>query len=432
MASAVEDQILEQRTLMSTVLSDQQEITLVVIQILSATLSLIGSCTIVLKILRCLLNNKHTSPYDRIILGLSGCDILGGITYAVGPFLLPNETSIRVSAFGSRSTCAILGFLTQFPCMSAIWYNGLLSFYYLLTVRFQVRRTDFVKKYESWMHLSALFFPATAVTGYIFDWYDEQDLSMTCWAKYPIVGYIFGAIPMVITFLAVIINNIVIYTYVRKSLYCVEPQSRMYTTDDTESQESSEDVVGLTPLQKRLKREAATQGFLYVASFLMTSTPIFVTQILGGSFGYGPDDQERLYPLLILNALLLPLQGFFNVFIYVRPTYTRFKAANPNKAAWPILKQALFDPNIPKTISASMTVPTSDPSSNAFKRRRQSGGQFLASLNIIAEEKVYISESVVVENAEENAEGNYGDTPDSFIEGDTTAEREMISEPQTC
>jgi len=427
-SSADEDPNLE-RTLMSSELSDQQEIAFVVIQILSATLSLIGSCTIVIKILRCLLHNKHTTPYDRIILGLSGCDILGSITYAVGPFLLPNETSLRVSAFGSRSTCAILGFLTQFPCMAAIWYNCLLSFYYFLTVRFQVRRTDFVKKYESWMHLSALFFPATAVTGYIFDWYDEQDLSMTCWAKYPIVGYIFGAIPMVITFLAVIINNVVIYTYVRKSLYYVEPQSRMFTTDDAESQASSEDIVGLTPVQKRLKREAATQGFLYVASFLMTSTPIFVIQVLGGSFGYGPEDQGKIYPLLILNALLLPLQGFFNVFIYVRPTYTRFKAANPNEAAWSILKRALFDPNIPKLITASMTAHTSDPSSNAFKRRRHSGGQqFVASLNFIAEEKVCISESVVVENAEGD---NDGDTSDSFVEK-KDGERERISEPPTC
>merc|ERR1711937_898208 len=32
-------------------------------------------------------------------------------------------------------------------------------------------------------------------------------------------------------------------------------------------------------------------------------------------------DHGKLYPLLVLNSILLPLQGFFNVFIYVRPSW---------------------------------------------------------------------------------------------------------------
>jgi len=338
-------------------LSDEQEKVIIVLQICSATLSLIGSCTIVFKILRCLYQKKSTAPLDRIILGLSSCDIFSSIS------------SNRVWAFGSPETCYISGFLMQLACVWAIWYNCILSFYYLLTVRFQVKRRDFRRKYEIWLHLSGIFFPITAITGYIMGEYREQDLSMLCWIKTPIVGYIFGAIPIVITFLSVIINNIVIYAFVRTKLFSVQTQSRSrnFSVNDIENNGSNhgsnngscEDFVEFTSVQRRLKKEAAVQGFLYVASFLLTTTPIFVIQVLGGSFGYDQDDQTKIYPLLVLNAILLPLPGFFNVFIYVRPTYMRFRAAYPKEYWWFVLYDALFDPDIPKMTADSRSIVTS-------------------------------------------------------------------------
>ena len=179
----------------STDLSDSQEITLILLQIFSATLSLIGSSVIVFKILRSLHRKQPSTPYDRIILGLSMCDIGASCTYAVSPFLLPKDTSNRIWAFGNETSCTWLGFLAQLSIFWAIWYNCILryesfsrkirvslvsidcisfpltsilrtllvfSFYYLLTVRFRVKREVFTKKYELWMHLTgAIFFPVS-------------------------------------------------------------------------------------------------------------------------------------------------------------------------------------------------------------------------------------------------------------------------------
>jgi len=378
-------------------LSNSQEIVLIVFQIISAILSLIGSCTIVFKIVKGMVGKQKTTPYDRIILGLSSTDIFGNITYIIAPFLLPKETSLRVSAMGNNTTCSFLGFMMQFASAGAMWYSCILSYYYLLTVRYQVRRNVFVKKYERWMHLSALFFPITGFIGFYFGLFAEQDLTMICWNADPIVGYIFGAITTVFTFLSVTINNIVISRYVRKTLLStpIRVQSRSRHGGDTEhieEEEVSEEFVGLTSVQKRLKREAATQGFLYVTTFLITWTPVFVLQVLGGSFGYTKDDQGTLYPLLIVNAILWPLQGFFNVFIYVRPTYTRFQIANPEEPTLNLLKKALFDPNIPKMASSSIADSENHRSSNHFKknipprRRSKSGHNFMSSLELVAEE----------------------------------------------
>jgi len=64
-----------------------------------------------------------------------------------------------------------------------------------------------------------------------------------------------------------------------------------------------------------------TLMFLYVAFFFVTVTPNFVLQILEVNFGYTSDDYGKTYPLFLFRSTLLPLQGFFNVFIYLKPAY---------------------------------------------------------------------------------------------------------------
>lgn len=86
-------------------------------------------------------------------------------------------------------------------------------------------------------------------------------------------------------------------------------------------------------------KEAAIIMFLYIGCFFGTTLPTFVVQILIAS-GYTNNETDKLYPLLVLNALLFPLKGFCNVFVYLKPAYTRFYAANPNKSMCFVLHQA--------------------------------------------------------------------------------------------
>lgn len=359
----------------STYLSREQDIALVLLQIFSSTLSLIGSSIIVFKILRSLHRSKSSTPYDRIILGLSSCDIVSSFTYMLAPFLLPRATSNRVWAFGNETTCTWLGFLAQLACYWAIWYNCVLSFYYLLTVRFGVKRKAFIRKYELWMHLSgAIFFPMTAIIGLMGNWYSEMRFAMMCWiGEVPkgcdrcwglVVAYIFGAPSSIITLLAVVINNITIVVFVRRNLLSskrttIRASSEFELSDIENSSLSPPRASSLSQKrvsqQKRLKKEAATQGFLYVTTFLLTFLPAFVIQIMEGMVATGEENLQQVYPLLVLNAMLLPLQGFFNVFVYVRPYYNRFRAQNPDDSMITILKLALFDSNIPRISSAPIS-----------------------------------------------------------------------------
>lgn len=55
-------------------------------------------------------------------------------------------------------------------------YNGLLSLYYVLTVRYGVQRDVFARKYEPWFHVLAIvFFVGTATAGLAMGMYSENE-----------------------------------------------------------------------------------------------------------------------------------------------------------------------------------------------------------------------------------------------------------------
>jgi hypothetical protein len=392
----------DEMSVSSTDLSDSQEITLILLQMFSATLSLIGSSVIVFKILRSLHRKQPSTPYDRIILGLSMCDIVASCTYAVSPFLLPKDTSNRIWAFGNETSCTWLGFLAQLSLFWAIWYNCILSFYYLLTVRFRVKREVFTKKYELWMHLTgAIFFPLTSLIGLVGNWYSEMRYNMLCWVgEVPkgcegcwgvLVAYVFGAPSTIFTLLAVVINNIVIYIFVRRNLHSSPPSSTAGSSeiDLTEVKDSSAiSSPQRLSKQNRLRKEAAVQGFLYVTTFMLTFLPSFVIQVLEGMVEYGAENLQQIFPLLVFNSIFMPLQGFFNVFIYVRPSYNRFREAHPSESRLSILKQSLFDPNIPR-VSVVATSGRSDDLKRArdkYSESKKKFSNFSLSLELVVEE----------------------------------------------
>jgi len=92
----------------------------------------------------------------------------------------------------------------------------------------------------------------------------------------------------------------------------------------------------------RLKKETTTLMILYVGSIFVVWGPQIALSILNTASWIH-------YPLLVLNSITLPLQGFLTAFIYFKPAYTRFRAANPNKPIRFVLHQALFNRTAPRS-----------------------------------------------------------------------------------
>jgi len=130
-------------------LSDTQEKVIAILPVVAAFFSVVGSAVIVR------LTRGWQSSYERILFGLSVSDIASSTVNALAPYLVPAETSHRIYAFGNEASCTALGTLWQITT-SGFMYSGMLSLYYLLTIRMGVTETIFAKKVELMVHVTAL------------------------------------------------------------------------------------------------------------------------------------------------------------------------------------------------------------------------------------------------------------------------------------
>lgn len=153
-------------------LTDSQEKTLSLLSVIAAILSICGSSVIIYRIFKF---RQETTPYERIMLGLSSYDIVASLTFGLAPFLAPSSTSERVWAIGSDATCSFHGFLSQLS-FAAVMYNAWLAYYYLFTVRLGMKRYDFARRFEVSMHaFTFLYFISTGLGGVFVGFYGELE-----------------------------------------------------------------------------------------------------------------------------------------------------------------------------------------------------------------------------------------------------------------
>ena len=309
-------------------LTDAQEIAVTLLSIPSACLSILGSSLIIYLFIK----SEHKTPYKRLLLGMSLCDIV--ISFGV-PFqwiLVPQATSQRVWAVGNDATCTALGIWWQLS-FSAFWYNGMLTFYYLLTIRYGITDKIFSWRVEPFMHVMSVGYPlVTALIGAGMGFYSENELSQGCWVKdYPrncgtdptetgetckstVIAWIFGGIPVFLMVVFIAVNNTLIYIHVRRTIYRSRRRSFLPTA--------------ASDAQTKRVRAVATQAFLYVTAFVLTSVWIVSIKILE-SMGFDGQHDDQIYFLLVGASVFSPLSGFFNLLIYLRPRYLRTRGDFP-------------------------------------------------------------------------------------------------------
>lgn len=325
-------------------LTDAQEKILSLLPILPALASSICSGTIIYLVIR----SRFESPYKRILFALSVADIVTSVSFAFQPFLVPQATSQRVWAIGNDATCTALGAFAQLS-MSSIWYNGMLSYYFLLTIRFGVKENTFAKRYEPAMHALATGWPlVTSIVGAVLGFYHETELGAGCWisdypdgclddtgeCKSPLIAWGFSGIWVAFMLVSIVVNNIIIYRYVRRLLM--------------QSMQSSMNRVAQN---KRIK-EVATQATLYVLAFTCTFIWTVVLRIMEG-LRFDAEDEAQLFPLLIVQNIMVPSTGVFNLIVYLWPRYKRVRASHTDASTTWVFRRALYGESIREPIVES-------------------------------------------------------------------------------
>ena len=107
--------------------------------------------------------------------------------------------------------------------------------------------------------------------------------------------------------------------------------------------------------QSQRLRLVFSQSILFVLSFLVCHFWNFAMGILQGNAKDQAEDAELLvrhYHWAVLQAAFLPMQGFFNMIIYVRPKYMILRLEFPKEGRlWTVKRIFLGDmllPTLPK------------------------------------------------------------------------------------
>jgi hypothetical protein len=354
-------------------LTDTQEKILSLLPILPSLLSILGSLTIVHMVVT---SKRKTTPYKRLLLGMSLCDIVSSLSIPFWAFLLPQESisHSRVWAMGNATSCTALGFFSQFA-FSGILYNGMLSYYYLLTVRFAYQDRQMERRVEPLMHILSIGFPTiTALIGAIVGVYSDSEIGLQCWVDNypkgcgdhvgvpclsPLIGWIFGGWIMVFMIVSMVVNNVTIYLFVRRTIYRSRQQQRelsSFGASTTPSSTLSQSGSIMMDSQTRRVQAVATQAFLYVGSFVLTYAWQLILRIVEGSFG-DASWESSLFPILVLNGIFMPLQGVFNLLVCARPNYLRARKDYPQESPFWCFRRALHGdairPNKSKSKSSS-------------------------------------------------------------------------------
>ena len=201
---------------MGLTLTQQQS--LAIIPKFAGLASFLFSCMIVYTVSRD--QKKRDKTYHRLLLGMALADMSSSIWLAMSTWPIPKETGI-LWAVGNTTTCTFQGFFTQFGISSAI-YNGSLSFYYLLVVRYGWR-SDQMKRIEPCLHgVPLLWALLTAIAGLPLTLFNSANF--WCWvASYhnrgrhaDIFRWAFFYGPLWLTELVVTINLILVVSHVRR------------------------------------------------------------------------------------------------------------------------------------------------------------------------------------------------------------------------
>jgi len=297
-----------------------------------ACFSLLGSCWIVVEVLTNAQKRVHIQK--RLLVGMSATDIITSITYIWGVSAFPSEMP---SGLGNTTTCDVQGFLGQFTPSTA-FYNFALAFYYLAMIQYKWSQRE-LKRIENYCHVIALVFPV--VTGAICVHLKVFNPAyIHCWIyEYPygclhsdeidcirggnesvVVGLGWGLYyaPVLISLAFGSIAMFKVYRGV-KAQFETSQKYRMPASNQVPDEDP--DTVNTTSSRKKpaptkeecvMTKQVATQGLCYFGAFVVTWFFPFVTTILENT---GIDN----IPVLFGLAISLPLQGFMNWLVYIRP-----------------------------------------------------------------------------------------------------------------
>jgi hypothetical protein len=316
-------------------------------QISSASISFISSLTIATAIVRS--DGGLTSPFRRLIFGLSLSDVLQSFGLIAGPFASP-ASDISPFGLGNQGTCSAQGFILHLSAYTVPMYTCALSYYYYCKLKCDMSDETFSRRIEWKAHgtcwLVGLSISITALATETINTYstgtfcsyatfpadcrEHPDLHDECRGENTVFAFEMLMLAMFVLFQFCIIRNVsfMLRQILKRDRAFGETRTSALRAPSTKNFRNSLSGIDLKDpdqlpvpvipaterLRKNIRRTMMVQSCLYVAAFFGT---YFFAWIYIAIFmlGLGPGSF-----LLISSTMFYPLGGLFNLLVFTRPS----------------------------------------------------------------------------------------------------------------
>jgi len=341
-----------------------QQKALALVPKVTGLISLIFSALIVISVARD--KQKRSSTYHRLLAGISCVDISSSFWLGLSTWPIPRDSGV-LWASGTTATCTLQGFFTEFGVASS-FYNASLSFYYLFVIRYGWK--DFrMRKVEPFMHTIPVVWGLwTAIAGLPLTLFNNANL--WCWiAPHPlgcqdnpdvecirgdnadIYRWAFFYGPLWLMIIIVTVNVILVIRYVRKielstAIYRFGARFDQHTaavsTVETAQEAEEEEITTTVPVEESSRRasrrstvknltrtrEVTWQCMGYAGAFYLNWIALTLVRLIQTFNG------KVHFSLLLIAAMMTPLQGLPNFIVYLAPRFAKLKRERPHAGFW--------------------------------------------------------------------------------------------------
>jgi hypothetical protein len=328
-----------------------QQVAITLVPAFSGTLSFLGSSCIIWLLLsenrKKLKNVKH-----RFLFALCLCDLINSLVFIFWSLPIPKGTPSVWGAMGNKASCDAQAAFIHFGNIGS-FYNAALALYFYKSLCCNKNDEQIAKRYEKWIHFVSIgWCIGTAIAAWQQDLYAFNGLG--CWmAPEPlrchrrdgvdcirgenayIYIWLYAGIPdlllcFFITFAMWMIYKKVKEVSLKAEKWSIETVGASIIANSSQtlkanSQRGSIAGIGTQGSSRYAERtkEAAWQAFLYVMAYVLTHAWTFVVVLIEQSGGTSP------FFVVFIQNLFWPLQGFVNVFIFLRPRISSIQKSSP-------------------------------------------------------------------------------------------------------
>jgi len=285
-----------------------------------SSLSIFGSTTILYIILSDR-QRKLKHPKTRLMLLMSSFDILSSTAFFMSSWAMGKSWSCT-----AQGICIWLGGAVPL-------YNSSLNLYYLLTIKYGMGQQRFSTQIEPLLHLISIVLPLSAAI------------------TFAVRGDIIPGSNHRLCFTTSTVGSITIISGIAFSfLFCVFSMSSIVW-----SVKQRPTSLGSSVSTRRRMEEMETvkTAILYTSAFFITFIGLLCQEIIKLTYR----DEGSFY-LTILIGISYPLQGFWNLAIYVRPGVNRIRERDKDKSLIGALREVIFP--VRSNTNSQIDIPNED------------------------------------------------------------------------